>query len=131
MIADLTGKTAIITGGGQGLGFGISKKIAGQGANIIVTDLDDRNKSSVEKLAKDNNVNFLYIEMDVTNSDQVSDSIKKAIEFSTIDILVNNAGVPGAPGSTGTRWRDEDWDFTWKVNVKGLHEVTEAILPHD
>ena len=130
MIADLTGKTAIITGGGQGLGLGISNKIAGQGANIIVTDLDDRNKSTVEKLARTNNVDFLYIEMDVMNSEQVSESMKKAIDFSKIDILVNNAGVPGAPGSTGTRWRDEDWDFTWKVNVKGLHEVTEAILPH-
>ena len=52
MIADLRGKTAIITGGGQGLGFGISSKIAGQGADIIVTDLDDRNKSAVEELAK-------------------------------------------------------------------------------
>ena len=49
LIADLSGKTAIITGGGQGLGLGISTKIAGQGANIIVTDLDDRNKSTVEE----------------------------------------------------------------------------------
>ena len=130
LIADLSGKTAIITGGGQGLGLGISTKIAGQGANIIVTDLDDRNKSTVEELAKTNNVDFLYLEMDVMNSEQVAESMKKAIDFSKIDILVNNAGVPGAPGSTGTRWRDEDWDFTWKVNVKGLHEVTEAILPH-
>ena len=130
LIADLSGKTAIITGGGQGLGLGISTKIAGQGANIIVTDLDDRNKSTVEELAKTNNVDFLYLEMDVMNSEQIIESMKKAIDFSKIDILVNNAGVPGAPGSTGTRWRDEDWDFTWKVNVKGLHEVTEAILPH-
>ena len=67
--------------------------------------------------------------MDVTNSTTIISAIQKAIEFSNIDILVNNAGVPGAPGSTGTRWRDEDWDFTWKVNVKGLHEVTEAVLP--
>ena len=130
MIADLSGKTAIITGGGQGLGFGISTKIAGQGANIIVTDLDDRNKSAVEELAKKKNVKSLYLEMDVTDSSTITDAIGKAIEFSNIDILVNNAGVPGAPGSTGTRWRDEDWDFTWKVNVKGLHEVTEAVLPH-
>ena len=120
MIADLSGKTAIITGGGQGLGLGISTKIAGQGANIIITDLDDRNKSTVEELARTNNVDFLYLEMDVMNSEQVAESMKKAIDFSKIDILVN----------TGTRWRDEDWDFTWKVNVKGLHEVTEAILPH-
>ena len=38
-------------------------------------------------------------------------------------------GVSGAPGSTGTEWRDVDWEFTWKVNVKGLSDVTEAILP--
>ena len=130
MIADLSGKTALITGGGQGLGLGISTKIAEQGANIIVTDLDDRNKFNVENLAKKNNVDYLYLEMDVTDTIQVSESMKKAIEFSTVDILVNNAGVPGAPGSTGTRWRDEDWDFTWKINVKGLHNVTEAVLPH-
>ena len=104
MIADLSGKTAIITGGGQGLGFGISTKIAGQGANIIVTDLDDRNKSAVEELAKKNNVKSLYLEMDVTDSNTIAHAIGKAIEFSNIDILVNNAGVPGAPGSTGTRW---------------------------
>ena len=46
-----------------------------------------------------------------------------------IDILANNAGVSGAPGSTGVEWRDVDWEFTWKVNVKGLADVTEAILP--
>ena len=51
MLADLSGKTAIITGGGQGLGFGISTKMAQQGANLIITDIDDRNKSAVSDLA--------------------------------------------------------------------------------
>ena len=41
----------------------------------------------------------------------------------------SNAGVAGAKGSTGTSFRDIDWEFTWKVNVKGLSDVTEAILP--
>ena len=130
MIADLKGKTAIVTGGGQGLGFGISTKIAEQGANLIITDLDERNMKTIEDLAKKNNVKSLYLEMDVTDKDSVTEAIEKALKFSKVDILVNNAGVPGAPGSTGTRWRDIDWDFTWKVNVKGLHEVTEAVLPH-
>jgi len=130
LIADLKGKTAIVTGGGQGLGFGISTKIAEQGANLIITDLDERNMKTIEDLAKKNNVKSLYLEMDVTSKDSVTEAIGKALKFSKVDILVNNAGVPGAPGSTGTRWRDIDWDFTWKVNVKGLHEVTEAVLPH-
>jgi NAD(P)-dependent dehydrogenase (short-subunit alcohol dehydrogenase family) len=130
LLADLTGKTAIITGGGQGLGFGISTKMAQQGANIIVTDIDDRNKLVVNELAEKNNVKSLYLEMNVTDQDQVKESMSKALSFSDVDILVNNAGVSGAPGSTGTIWRDEDWDFTWKINVKGLHTVTEALLPH-
>lgn len=130
MLADLTGKTAIITGGGQGLGLGISTRMAQQGANLIVTDIDERNKSVVSELANKYNVKYLYIEMNVTDQDQVEKGIGKALDFSTVDILVNNAGVSGAPGSTGTVWRDQDWDFTWEVNVKGLHRVTEAVLPH-
>lgn len=131
MIADLAGKTAIITGGGQGLGLGISTKMAGQGANIIVTDLDDRNKQVINDLAKKTGVRACYIEMNVTDIEQVKSGIKEAFGFSeTIDILVNNAGVSGTPGSTGTRWKDEDWEFTWKVNVKGLQSVTEQVLPH-
>jgi NAD(P)-dependent dehydrogenase (short-subunit alcohol dehydrogenase family) len=130
LLADLTGKTAIITGGGQGLGLGISTRMAQQGANLIVTDIDERNKSVVSELANKYNVKYLYIEMNVTDQDQVEKGIGKALDFSTVDILVNNAGVSGAPGSTGTVWRDQDWDFTWEVNVKGLHRVTEAVLPH-
>ena len=130
MLADLSGKTAIITGGGQGLGFGISTKMAQQGANLIITDIDDRNKSAVSDLANKYNVKSFYIEMNVTDQSEVDKGINKAFEFSKVDILVNNAGVAGAPGSTGTIWRDEDWDFTWEVNVKGLHRVTEAVLPH-
>ena len=112
MLADLTGKTAIITGGGQGLGLGISTRMAQQGANLIVTDIDDRNKSVVSELANKYNVKYLYIEMNVTDQDQVEKGISKALDFSTVEILVNNAGVSGAPGSTGTVWRDQDWVFT-------------------
>jgi NAD(P)-dependent dehydrogenase (short-subunit alcohol dehydrogenase family) len=104
--------------------------MAQQGANLIVTDIDDRNKSIVSELANKYNVKYLYIEMNVTDQDQVEKGIGKALDFSTVDILVNNAGVSGAPGSTGTVWRDQDWDFTWQINVKGLHRVTEAVLPH-
>ena len=104
MLADLSGKTAIITGGGQGLGFGISTKMAQQGANLIITDIDDRNKSAVSDLANKYNVKSFYIEMNVTDQSEVDKGINKAFEFSKVDILVNNAGVAGAPGSTGTIW---------------------------
>lgn len=68
--------------------------------------------------------------MDVTDKDSVNAGVEKITAAAgQIDILVNNAGVAGAPGSTGTAFRDIDWEFTWKVNVKGLADVTEAVLP--
>jgi len=127
LIADLSGKTAIITGGGQGLGFGISTKIAGQGANIIVTDLDDRNKLAVEELAKKNNVKSLYLEMDVTDSNTITDAIKKAIEFSNIDILVNNAGV-SLGGNIDSENFEDVWKATFSVNLDAQMRLIRGCL---
>ena len=68
--------------------------------------------------------------MNVTDMDTITAAVEKFnSEAGQIDILVNNAGVAGAPGSTGTGFRDVDWEFTWQVNVKGLSDVTEAVLP--
>ena len=77
MLADLSGKTAIITGGGQGLGFGISTKMAQQGANLIITDIDDRNKSAISDLASKYDIKYLYIEMNVTDQSQVENGINE------------------------------------------------------
>ena len=132
MLADLTGKTAIVTGGGQGLGLGIVLKMAEQGANIVIADMNDANATATVKQVQSLGRKALGVHMDVTDKASVETGITKAIEeFGEIDILVNNAGVAGAPGSTGVgAGRDIDWELTWKVNVKGLADVTEALLPH-
>lgn len=130
MLADLTSKTALVTGGGQGLGLGIATRMAEQGANIVIADLNDENAGNAVENLKKIGVQAYACHMDVMNQDSISDAVAIATESAgRIDILVNNAGVSGAPGSTGVAWRDEDWDFTWKVNVKGLADVTEAVLP--
>ena len=131
MLANLTNKIALVTGGGQGLGLGIVKRMAEQGADIVIADINNNNaleaKEIVEKLG--NSAWTSYI--DVTDKSSIKNSIQEIISNTKrIDILVNNAGVAGAAGSTGTFFRDIDWEFTWKVNVKGLADVTEAVLPH-
>ena len=130
MFADLSGKVALVTGGGQGLGLGIVLKMAEQGADIAIADLSDENAASAASLVEALGRNAYTARMDVTAADSVSAGVASITSAAgQIDILVNNAGVAGAPGSTGTSFRDVDWEFTWKVNVKGLADVTEAVLP--
>lgn len=131
MLADLSGKTALVTGGSQGIGRGIVLKLAEQGADVAIADINEAGASKVVEEVKALGRKSFAVHMDVTDKASVEKGVKDVIGgFGHLDILVNNAGVAGAPGSTGTAWRDEDWDFTWKVNVKGLMWVTEAVAPH-
>ncbi len=130
MFADLSGKIALVTGGGQGLGLGMVMKMAGQGADIAIADLSEENAAAAAKQVEELGRKAYTAKMDVTDKDSVIAAVDKiTAEAGQIDILANNAGVAGAPGSTGTGFRDVDWEFTWKVNVKGLSDVTEAVLP--
>lgn len=130
MFADLSGKVALVTGGGQGLGLGIVLKMAEQGADIAIADLNVENAADAARQVEALGRKAYTARMDVTDKDSVNAGVEKITAAAgQIDILVNNAGVAGAPGSTGTAFRDIDWEFTWKVNVKGLADVTEAVLP--
>ena len=130
MLADLSGRIAMVTGGGQGLGLGIVERMAEQGADIVIADINDHNASEAKDLVTKIGRNAYSVHMDVTNKSSIRDAVEGVLSrVDKIDILVNNAGVAGAKGSTGTSFRDIDWEFTWKVNVKGLADVTEAILP--
>ena len=131
MLADLSGRTALVTGGSQGIGRGIVLKMAEQGADVAIADINDEGAAKVVEEVKALGRKSFAVHMDVTDKATVEKGVADVIAgFGHLDILVNNAGVSGAPGSTGTTWRDEDWDFTWKVNVKGLMWVTEAVVPH-
>lgn len=132
MLADLTGKTALVTGGGQGIGRGIALVMAGQGADVAIGDLASGSGPAVAKEIEALGRKALSLELDVTNQEQAREVVAAVIaKWGHLDILVNNAGISGAPGSTGTGdVRDIDWELTWKVNIKGLADVTEAVLPH-
>lgn len=130
MLADLTGRTAFITGAGQGLGLGIATRMAEQGANIVIADLNDENAAQAADAIRQIGTQAYPVHINVTDQHSIAQAVQTATNAAgNIDILVNNAGVSGAPGSTGVEWRDQDWDFTWRVNVKGLADVTEALLP--
>ena len=126
----LDGKVSLVSACGRGIGREIALTLAREGSNLIINTFSEENTQAVAKELEGLGVKVVAIAGDITRSGVILETVAAGIEaFGQIDILVNNAGVAGAPGSTGTGFRDVDWEFTWQVNVKGLSDVTEAVLP--
>jgi len=91
---DLSGKTALVTGGTHGLGMAIAKGLAYAGANIVINDISEEKLQNAVKDYKQMNITAHGYFFDVTDEIQVKDSVKKIEkEVAPIDILVNNAGI--------------------------------------
>ncbi|MBR62163.1 MAG: acetoin dehydrogenase [Dehalococcoidia bacterium] len=130
MIADLTGKIAIVTGGAQGIGAGICTVLDQQGAIVVVADKNEDAANSVYSrlLNKDSS----HVNVDVTDDTSVNDMTKSVIStYGSIDILVNNAGIIGAEKWwTRENGNDDDWQTTFDVNVRGVVRCSDAVTPH-
>jgi len=116
----LQGKTAIVTGSTKGIGNGLAKAIAGEGANIVVVSRSEADCIHVaEDLTAAYGVKTLACATDVTKLEQIEGMISKTVaHFGRIDILVNNAG------STITKRAEDlteaDWDRVLDVDLKGV-----------
>ncbi|HLC44111.1 MAG TPA: SDR family NAD(P)-dependent oxidoreductase [Patescibacteria group bacterium] len=121
----LKGKSAVVTGAGQGIGEGIAKVLASEGAEILVADL---NVENAEKVAADINSaggKAVAFKCDVSKKDEVDEVIEKAVsEFGKLDILVNNAGI--YPMKPFLEMTEEDWDKVINVNLKSTFLCTQA-----
>ncbi|MED2970721.1 glucose 1-dehydrogenase [Fictibacillus sp. B-59209] len=115
----LKGKTALVTGGGRGLGKAMAEALAQAGANVVIADMDEGTaKLSAEEL-KAHQVKTLGLKLDVTLEDEVKSCINEIVsDFGTIDILVNNAGI--CQKITVEEQSLEDWKKTMDVNVNGV-----------
>ena len=123
-LLDLTSKTAIVTGGAMGIGFGIANRLAEAGANVVIADLDeDKAKESAEKLTT-KGFKAKGIVCDVSNESDVKNLISETLlTFNSVDILVNNAGIfPNIPLS---QMELSDFDKVLSVNLKGAFLCTK------
>lgn len=129
---DVSGKTAIVTGGGRGIGRGISLAMARNGADVAVADIIVENAESVAEEVRALGQRAIALSLDVSNVESVEEMTAQALaEFGAIDILVNNAGVIGAAGWESRETpNEEDWDFIFEINLKGIARVTDAVAPH-
>jgi meso-butanediol dehydrogenase/(S,S)-butanediol dehydrogenase/diacetyl reductase len=129
---DVTDKIAIVTGGGRGIGRGISLVLARHGADVVVADLIEDNAQAVADDIRALGRKALALHLDVT-SQTSADAVAADVmaQFGQIDILVNNAGIIGAPGWESRETPNEnDWDMIYAVNVKGIVKVTDAVTPY-
>lgn len=121
----LEGKTAIVTGGGRGLGAQIAQGFAEAGANVVVCS---RKLEACEETAeglKELGVKALALKCDVTDEQDVENVIRKTVEeFGTVDILVNNSGATW--GALVEEMPLEAWQKVMNVNVTGTFLMSRA-----
>ena len=128
----LENRVAIVTGGAGGMGRGIALKFAGEGCDVVVTDLNLEGAEKVAKEIESIGRQSLAIKTDISNSTEVNNMVDKTIEkFGKIDILINNAGgVSGVKGGDTDTATEEDWDKVLNINLKGAFLVCMAVIPH-
>ncbi len=125
---DLTGKTAIVTGGGSGIGKAIAQLFSRQGAQVYILDFDEKAAETVVSEIKEKDGNASAVKCDVSNQQLVNDIIKLIVsKHATVDILVNNAGVAHVGNVENTC--EEDFIRLFNVNVKGAYNLLHAVIP--
>ena len=126
---DLYGKSAVVTGGGNGIGRALCLALAGEGVNVAVADIDPAAAQAVAEEAKGVGVKAIGVGADVTSEASVNALADAAWDaFEAVDILVNNAGVIHPTGPlAATSAADFDWVFA--VNVRGVMNGIRAFVP--
>ncbi len=116
---DLSGRTAIVTGGSLGIGFGIARGLASVGASVVIASRREAlARSAAESLQKEG-LSAVAVPTDVSQTSSIDAMVKQVIQdFGKIDILVNNAGfVIRKPAEDFT---EEEWDRLMATNLRGL-----------
>lgn len=123
---DLSGKTAIITGGATGLGYSMAEGLAQAGANIVICGRRiDRCKKACAQLVEQG-ASALAVQCDVSQAADVTRMIDATVEtFGCVDILVNNAGITGGAKAIH-QISESEWDKTQDINLKGVFLCSRA-----
>jgi NAD(P)-dependent dehydrogenase (short-subunit alcohol dehydrogenase family) len=127
-VTRLSGKVALITGGGTGIGRAIALAFAREGASVAVAARRlEKLKEAVNEIESQGGKG-LAIECDVTSAAGVDRAVRAAKErFGRLNVLVNNAGILHV--STVEGISEEDWDRLMTVNIKGPFLMSRAVLP--
>ncbi|MCI8949621.1 MAG: 3-ketoacyl-ACP reductase [Lachnospiraceae bacterium] len=122
-------KTAIVTGGSRGIGFGIVKQLGLDGYQVAILDINDpkqyqENLKELESLG----IDYLYVQGSTTSKDDRENFLKQAVEkYGDIDVLVNNAGVAPKVRLDLLEMTEESFDYVVGTNTKGTMFMTQLV----
>jgi len=127
-MSKLSKKTAIVTGGGKGIGQAIAQRFALEGAQVAIWEQDEEaGKATADDITQEGG-SAIQVTCDVTSPDSIAKALRQTSEeLSAPSILVNNAGI--AHVGTATNTSEEDFDRIMKVNAKGAFLCLQAVLP--
>ena len=132
MTSEMTGKTALVTGGGSGIGRATSLEFARWGANVVVSDLNGDSAEETAATIRSAGGNAASIQTDVSVDADVEAMVDfTVVTFGSLDFAHNNAGIAGPFGDTVT-YSEEDFDQVIAVNLKGVwlcmkHEIPRML----
>ena len=127
---DLKDKVALVTGGAQGIGKGITKHFLGLGMKVVIADIDD--EAGWETLEELNCLGELkFIRTDVSSESDVKNAVAKTVEyFGGIYALINNAGIANPGNTPPDELKLESWNRVIGVNLTGSFLMAKFAIPH-
>ncbi len=127
----LTGKHAVITGGDSGIGRAVAIAFAREGADVLIAYLnEDDDAQAVARYVEEAGRKCVLVRGDLSDPAHCRSAIDRAAEeFGTIDVLVNNAAFQMTRESLDDI-SDEEWDYTFRLNVGAYFYLVKAALPH-
>lgn len=125
----LKGKVAIVTGASRGIGRAIAKKLAEEGARVVVNyNSSSKEAEGLQREITESGGEALLFKADVSNSKEVQSMVEATIaKFGRVDILVNNAGIIFRKRILEST--EEEWDRTLDVNLKSVYLCSKAVAP--
>ncbi len=124
----INGKVAIVTGSARGLGATMARRLAEEGASVIVTDILADQAQATAKSIQDAGLKAHCIIADITKPEDVTRLVDETVqEYGGVHILVNNAGFPR--DKYLVKMTDDDWDRVIEVMLKGAFLVTRQVMP--
>lgn len=127
---DLTGRSALVTGAGAGIGAAVSEALAGAGANVLVTDISGDAAAAVAERINAAGGRASGAALDVSDRDAAVAAAEQAAALGggAVHILVNNAGVTSP--AMFPKLTDDTFRLTFDIHVMGTFHVTQSVLPH-
>ena len=126
---DLSGRVAVVTGAASGVGLGIAEVLAGEGARVVLVDVDSAAGERAAEALRAAGHDALAMKADVVDGSSLAARGADVLErYGRIDILAANAGIYHPPVALDVM-RDSDWDRIMDINVKGVVHSIQACLP--